>query len=960
MSALLSTGSRLFLFVCCLWLLIPASLQAQTNEVRKVELIRRGKQMSVQILTAQPADFTITENLKSLTLVVKFRNTRPNFPDGSNIRLFNDEQIEGVQFLEIGSETWAQFKLRTDELTYEQRDTNSPNLLEIAFRPTVEMEPLPEISEDAQYTLQSIQHDNTTTDRTRLIFRFDELPRLMAQPERNGEVVNLRFPDTLPVDGLDAFAFSDNRASFDGLQVDINQIFVRLEPLGANGRVETERLQSPPRWQVDVFGDVQDQPRDAVSDLLNGADNLTQEEQFQQRVDRIERKNRETRLRNSYQVAERAFRRNNYQEAIQGFDDVYKQARTNQADFEDDIPSIAVQALFRKADTLYTMLERRRGRNYHTAIDAYKLAMRIAEETNTRDDLMAHALFRVARSYQKMSFNEEATLYFDMLRDRYPTAMETIESNFWKAVSQADRQNWEQAITDFNNYLQASPNPKYLAAATYKLAQANYQLDRFITAREYFDSARELDPDYPLDHPMLLFHMGETYYENADYVTARETFKLLLRRYPKADFTKFVALRLGDFLRDEGKEDDAIAAYRNAIGSYTREIAILGKLRIANLQSMRPYGGEHLEAIKVYDEIMELYPDAPQVGEAILRKGLTLTLYGDYEAAIAALEAFMQKYPQSLYVQRGVIQENIDENLKGLIDRYYQQQDDLALVASYRDYKAKYLLNFRFVSTLFQVAMAHKNLGLHDDALDLLKFLESRARGTMLELIRLQMAQTLLDKGTLPQARDQYARFLQQYPDSSYDAAARMDLAEVYRQEREFEKAELVLNQAIEKYDQDEDQLKAEVTPELYYRLGQLYEEMGRYAEAGDAYRNAIRSYSHPVNAPDTPDYVVKSHFLAADMLAKVGEDEAALAQYELAMATYADHTDPDTKDRLKWALYQSGTLMARLGQEQQALDVFKKLIDDPEGQGQLWQRLANEQYQALSRQLSFQNYLQQ
>ena len=30
--------------------------------------------------------------------------------------------------------------------------------------------------------------------------------------------------------------------------------------------------------------------------------------------------------------------------------------------------------------------------------------------------------------------------------------------------------------------------------------------------------------------------MGETYYENADYVTAREIFRMLLQKFPNADY----------------------------------------------------------------------------------------------------------------------------------------------------------------------------------------------------------------------------------------------------------------------------------------------------------------------------------------------------------------------------------------------------------------------------------------
>ena len=127
-------------------------------------------------------------------------------------------------------------------------------------------------------------------------------------------------------------------------------------------------------------------------------------------------------------------------------------------------------------------------------------------------------------------------------------------------------------------------------------------------------------------------------------------------------------------------------------------------------------------------------------------KGLTLTLYGFYQQAIDSLEKFMDRYPQIVYVSRNVIQESIDENLKGLIDQHFRNQDDLALVAEYRDYKTKYMLNFRFDTTLFQASVAHSRLGLFDDALDIQRFLDTRASGTMGELNHLETGRTLYEK----------------------------------------------------------------------------------------------------------------------------------------------------------------------------------------------------------------------
>ena len=109
----------------------------------------------------------------------------------------------------------------------------------------------------------------------------------------------------------------------------------------------------------------------------------------------------------------------------------------------------------------------------------------------------------------------------------------------------------------------------------------------------------------------------------------------------------------------------------------------------------------------------------------------------------------MDKYPQNVYVRRNVIQENIDENLKGLIDQYFRQDDTLALVSAYSDYKAKYLFNFRFDTTLFQTAVAHRKLGFYEKTLDILRFLETRSGGTIGELVQLEKALTLLEKEDL-------------------------------------------------------------------------------------------------------------------------------------------------------------------------------------------------------------------
>ncbi|MBC8219441.1 MAG: tetratricopeptide repeat protein [Proteobacteria bacterium] len=978
------------LFVLLIFSILTAvSAPAQTTEpsspvlIKNVELLRRGKQISVRLLTSKAPDYEITENLSARTLVLKFKNARADFADGRLERLFNDSQLAGIRFSAIDGDSWAQFKLLQKDLSYSISSLGKQPGLQIDFRPTFQLQPLPDPPEDAVYELAAVDFDTGNANFTRLTFSFSkptrmstagavpedkQPPRIFLLEDSQQTRLTIRLPNTLAKKELEKLKYAGSRLELAGITSSVNQTFIELKLKATEVSVERHFVSSPLQWKLDIHGTPY---KKNTANVVTEGEKLSPEEIALLKAEKRARRIRSSKINPILQLGENAFRTRNYDVAVKHFREAYALGKSHtQEEFGDPLHPLAARALFRIGDTIYTMLERRIGDNYHEAVDAYKTAIRITQDADklAQEDgeqfattsLLPHANFRIGRAYQKMNFQHEAAVYYKILQERFPNSIQANDANFWQGMSRIEQRQWENSITNFKEYLRSTPQPKYFAVTHYKMAQAYYQLERYITAREFFDIARNADKEYVKDDPTLLFHMGETYYENADYVTAREIFRILLQRYPKADFSKLVALRLGDFLRDEGKEDEAIQAYKKAISSYTREIALLGKLRIANIQAKRPHTDEYLEAIKVYDEIPRLYPDTPQAEEAMLRKGLTLTLYGSYSRAIKSLETFMEKYPQNVYVRRNVIQENIDENLKGLIDRYFREDDTLALVTAYSDYKDKYLFNFRFDTTLFQTAVAHRKLRFLDEALDILRFLETRSGGTVSELVQLEKAQTLLEKGDLTEARNTVAKFLKEYPESPYDAEARQLLARIYRQQKSYPRALLVYQQTLQKYDQNKQPLLAEIVPELYYDLAELQEETGNFVEAGEAFQDAISSYNHPLDHQDTPEYIIKSHFLTADMHNKALNDETAIKSYQQAISLYADKTNKEIIERVFWARYQIGAIYTRQDEDQLALKVFKQLMDEKAGEGQLWKKLATENHRAISRKLAYDQYLKE
>ena len=949
--------------------------------IQNIELQRSGKQISVSLLTNDSPVYEITENLSAKTLIVKFKKAQLDFSDERIERHFNDSQLAGIRFLEIDGDIWAQFKLLEKDLSYSVATLNQMHGIKIDFRPVFDIQALPDPLEDAAYILDEIKFNSSNSRHTSLTFFFSKKsimsskisvpedgqpPRIFLLEDHQKNHLRIRLPNTMPKKKLEKIEYSGTRFDFEKLTSKVNQTFIDLKLKIPDFSVEKHFVSSPLKWRLDIVGIPVKKKEDFHEKSL---EKLTTEELTAREEERKARRKRNFKINPIFSRGENALRKKKYDEAVNFFRQAYSLGKEHtKGEFGDPLNPLSAKALFRIGDTIYTMMDRRLGDNYHQAIDAYKTAIRITQDAekiakqNGNEfeaiSLLPHANFRIGRAYQKMNFQHESEVYYNILQKNFPNSNQAIEANFWRGISKIDQRKWESGISNFQQYLRSSPKPKFYAVTHYKMAQAYYHLERYITSREFFDIARDSDKEYVKKDPTLLFHMGETYYENADFVTAREIFRILLQKYPNADFSKLVALRLGDFLRDEGKEEEAIEAYKNAISSYSREIALLGKLRIANIKSKRPYSDDYLDAIKVYSEITRLYPDTPQAEEAMLRHGLTLTLYGFYSQAIYTLESFLKKYPNNVYVLRNVIQENIDENLKGLIDHYFRKDDSFALVGAYNDYKAKYLLNFRFGTTLFQTAVAHRKLGFFDEALDIYNFLENTSSGTIGELVQFEKAKTLFENEDLQESRNTVAKFIKNYPQSEYDAEARQLLAMIYRKQKLFPRSLFVYKQTIDKYEQKKDPILLEIIPELYFDLGELHKDKGNYLEAGDAFEKTISSFRYPTDHLETPKYIIKSHFLAAEMHDKAQKFDNALSSYKKAISLYLENKNQEIMDDVFWARFRTGTIYKHQGKDQLALKIFKELMDEKVEEDKLWKKLANENFREISNRLAYGEYL--
>jgi TolA-binding protein len=222
-------------------------------------------------------------------------------------------------------------------------------------------------------------------------------------------------------------------------------------------------------------------------------------------------------------------------------------------------------------------------------------------------------------------------------------------------------------------------------------------------------------------------------------------------------------------------------------------------------------------------------------------------------------------------------------------------------------------------------------------------------------LIEFQRACVLADKDDLGAASAALQAFVAGHPQDSYATDARMRLGQVYFNGRQYAEAQRTYRALI----QDIEKAKAgdliDAAPEVFFRQGLIAKELGQNNEALENFRQVAARYNYPLTGEDVPDFVIRSQFSAGDQLFELGQNAAAIAAYEAAVARYPEH------ERAPWARYQMGLLYRRMGDDKRALEIFNGLVDLAKSRpGELWESLARENQRDLSAKVQYQNYLRQ
>ncbi|MCZ6533850.1 MAG: tetratricopeptide repeat protein [SAR324 cluster bacterium] len=911
---------------------VPAFSQSEgPADILGLELRKEDGQLRLHFVLSAPPKFELVDNLPRRVVVVKFRNARTAFPGAQEQFLFNDPMVEGVAFETVGPDaTWAKIRLRGANLAFQVVEPPNPNQMVLGFR----VAPPSRTIGLGQVVLRQ------EPGVTRVVLSVARLPRYESQQSGSNYVVRLIGVTPrlrTPLKG------SDDRLSLVSLEQEGEDTLLRIQLKQENLRTSPLLLTDPPRL-VFVFRDPE-----AVTEAPAVAPEKP-ELPLVKRDDPIEdllQDEPQSLIRATYTLAEREFRAGHLAASRRNFMRVYNATPTSK---------LGVRALFRAADAQYARLRRQDAKNYHGVIINYRSAIRVANGVGYDTAQIPHAFFRIARSYQHMNFHNEANIHFRILQEKFTEdTLYTSDSYFYQGQSFLRTGKYKESIEALNEFIERDGDPELIPATYYGIGDALYNLKRFTEAKREFERGRKLDRDFPIEHPVLLFRMGETYYENADFDIARSLYGELLDRYPSKPYTKLVGLRLGDFLREEGKESDALRIYRQVVEQAPLEIRLRGKLRIANIFANRPVGDDFKKALKEYEEVIIEGKTSPVVREAIMRKALTHTMHNQPREAISTFQLLSKKFPKSRYVRQKIVEINVLENLKSLVDTLFANKEYWEVVKVYTKYRNPYFRDFRFNFTLFQVARSYHFLGLHGEALRLYNAIGERNPAALNSIVDYQRALAYSDKDDLGKAEEALLKYIKTYPEGRYVTDARMQLGKVYFEGRRYQDALDAYRIIQQEFEKTGGVNLREALSEVFYQLGNIHKELGQLKDSVDAFRAVLDNYHHPLQGGNVPDHIVLSQFAVGDVLFDLGQDQEAIAAYEQAMARYPEHS------KSPWARFQIGLIHRRNGRERKALGIFNELVELAKSRpGELWETLAKENQRDLVNSLGFQDYLKQ
>lgn len=238
--------------------------------------------------------------------------------------------------------------------------------------------------------------------------------------------------------------------------------------------------------------------------------------------------------------------------------------------------------------------------------------------------------------------------------------------------------------------------------ALYRLGEASYLLQKYGDALRFFREAERQWPVFLTRSPATAFCYADSVARSGDLAGGRRLLGSLIAGLADKKYAPALLVRMADILARQGKDQEAMAIYRNVADNFTgSKGSWQARMKLADRRLLALEPAAYSPLVKDYLEIYERGTDFGLREQGLFKAALLLSLYGDADQAFGRVAEYEKKFPRGMYVS--IAKGMREELLVPVYRRVARAGDNEALVKlalENRDYLGRVLAEDDFIKNL--------------------------------------------------------------------------------------------------------------------------------------------------------------------------------------------------------------------------------------------------------------------
>lgn len=601
-----------------------------------------------------------------------------------------------------------------------------------------------------------------------------------------------------------------------------------------------------------------------------------------------------------------------YQRVIDLYDKMFELLRASfregrNVDFE------RYEEIFESSFLRIAEIYREQKGDYSKAYDTYVRA----QETVREYDQKAKIQKLIGDNYLAWKRYDDALTAYRQVITNYPASPYPPQAQYYVGETLYYRGDYTTARDEYLKVLENYPDTdtELKAQALYSAGWASEELREYDRAIELYN---QVVSNYARSQaaPVCMLRIGRITYDRGQYEKAEVQYRRIVENYADRDIVADAYYFLGLALREEGKRQEAIAAF-NKVSKKAGQSYVGAQMSVAILYAQEK---QSEKAEQVLLNLLKTVEGDPAL-EALTHYQMGQLYLSQLEVPRKAAEQYsivIEQFPES---------EHLNNSYYGRGQAYYKllRFDDAIL-----DYQ--YLLNQSLApqmrdKTRLALALAYSALNRDKDAERLLRLVAEGGDRTLAQMARVQLV-SLAERESPEEAIRIYRDLLAQAQEEEERAIILARLASVYYKVEQYEQSLDMAKQliAVSK--------KPESIASGYYIAGNSYYKLGRYEEAIGQYRQVTENYPGTVMAPGALFQIALAYSRMADEVKMQDKAKLAIVKEKLirnSVEAFEEYYTryPGSREALPAYYYAAWGYYRMMAKEHwiKAAEVFQKLV---------------------------------